>query len=68
MGIEVADSAAVLAADHRGVPTRMTNMADVERDAQLPPPQVVVNCPVGYSHGGPPIENPYTNRRSNGDE
>ena len=68
MAIETADSATVIGADRRGVPTRMTNARDVENDAQQPPAKVAVNCPMGYSHGAPPIESPYKLKKETGDE
>jgi hypothetical protein len=43
-----------------GRPTRMTNARDLQNEALLPRRKVLIDCPPGYSHGSPPIENPYT--------
>lgn len=53
MGIERAPDC-VLETDHRGVPARPTNMADVRRADEVPPPLMVVNAPAGFSHDAPP--------------
>lgn len=53
MSVEIADAAAVVGADAVGVPTRITNMWDLEREADMPRAEVYVECPAGYSHGAP---------------
>jgi hypothetical protein len=59
MSIETPETAAVVAADTRGVPTRITNLRDVENEAALPTPTVWIDAPAGYSHGSPPTSPPY---------
>jgi hypothetical protein len=55
----------VLETDHRGIPSRPTNMADVRRASLVPPPLVHVDAPPGFTHGAPDTLNPYaTGRRS----
>jgi hypothetical protein len=64
MGIEKLDNC-VLETDERGVPLRPTNMEDVRRADQMPPPLKHVNAPPGYTHAAPDILNPYqTGKRS----
>lgn len=53
MAVEISATAAVVASDPVGRPTRITNMFDLDREAQLPPAVVKINCPPGYSHGAP---------------
>jgi hypothetical protein len=59
MGAEIADAAAVVAADHTGRPTRITNLADLEREARMPPAKVHIACPAGYSHSAPDTHTRY---------
>jgi hypothetical protein len=53
MGIEIAETAAVMGADERGVPRRSTNMRDLQNEAALPPAKWPIDVPPGYSHGAP---------------
>jgi hypothetical protein len=53
VSIEIPDTAAVVGADQVGRPTRITNLADLEREAALPLPKVRIDAPAGYSHGLP---------------
>jgi hypothetical protein len=59
MSIEIADTAAVMGADERGVPRRSTNMRDLQNEAALPPAKVAIDCPPGYTHGAPDTHTPY---------
>ena len=55
----------VLETDERGIPRRPTNMSDVRRADQLPPPLTHVDAPPGYTHEAPDTLNPYhTGKRS----
>jgi hypothetical protein len=53
MGIEIAETAAVMSADERGVPRRSTNTRDLENELALPPAKWPIDVPPGYSHGAP---------------
>jgi hypothetical protein len=59
MGIEIADAAAVVGADERGVPRRSTNTHDLENELALPPAKWSIDVPAGYSHAAPDTHTPY---------
>jgi hypothetical protein len=56
---EIPETAAIVAVDPRGVPTRITNLRDLENELAQPPPQAHVPCPAGYSHAAPDTRVPY---------
>jgi hypothetical protein len=65
MGVEKFDNATLATDPVTGRPLHPTNMGDVERDGKLPPAEMWVDCPPGYSHGAPDTHNPYqTGKRS----
>jgi hypothetical protein len=59
MSIETPDTAAVVAADQVGRPTRITNWRDLQNELALPPPQAHIACPAGFSHSAPDTHTPY---------
>jgi hypothetical protein len=63
VSLEIPGTAAVVAADHVGRPTRITNLADLEREAALPPPKIWIGAPAGYSHSAPDTHTPYQTGR-----
>jgi hypothetical protein len=54
VGFELADAAGNVGADERGVPTKISNLADLRREERMPLPLTWVGCPAGFSHGPPP--------------
>jgi hypothetical protein len=59
MSIEITDAAAVVGADERGVPRRITNTRDLENELALPPAKWPIDVPPGYSHSAPDTHTPY---------